>query len=113
MQFFISSKVAEQYKPIASEGDFTNTFYKTSSSIYKVLSFPEFNSSIRFWLISKPTTGNFVANNLASGNPTYHKKIIARRGDGVMVWFCDIIFLFFIWHFYLITDKKRLWGSVI
>ena len=84
MQFFISSKVAEQNNPIASEGDLTNTFCKTSSSISRVLSFPEFNSSILFWLISKPTTGNFVANNLAKGNPTYPSPMMARRGDGVI-----------------------------
>jgi len=42
-----------------------------------VLSLPDINSLILVEFISKPTTGYLVANNLASGRPTYPRPIIA------------------------------------
>ena len=73
LAFSISFRSAEQKSPLvpALKGfSLTKADFRSSSDTSKVSSCPAFSSVILFWLMSKPTTGNLVANNLANGSPT-------------------------------------------
>ena len=52
------------------EMNYTKEMPDGSLDISKVVSIPSCNSEIRLELISNPTTGYFVENNLAKGRPT-------------------------------------------
>src|SRR5690606_15817387 len=59
------------------KGEPTSTCCSNSGATSSVLSCPELSSAILFALMSKPTTGNFVANKRAKGKPTYPRPITA------------------------------------